>query len=84
MAETSERSAGKDEGTQQQMKAGFIRILMVCALTGLPKSSVYELMARGEFPRQIRLGRNRRCVAWSRYEIEGWMAERFEESRKIA
>jgi prophage regulatory protein len=41
-----------------------------------------ELMAEGRFPRSIKL--SDRAVAWDAAEIEQWIAERREQSRKVA
>lgn len=53
--------------------------------TGLPRSTIYELMARGHFPKPIRLGA--RAVGWLESEITAWqrarVAER-DESQKVA
>ena len=43
-------------------------------LTGLSRSSIYELMELDLFPRPIRIGR--RAVAWRESDIEAWLASR--------
>jgi prophage regulatory protein len=45
--------------------------------TGLPRSTIYELMARGTFPRPIRLGA--RAVGWLETEIAAWQRARVAE-----
>lgn len=52
----------------------FIRVREASKKTGLSKSSLYDLMARGEFPKVIRLGG--RSVALIESEVDAWMAER--------
>jgi prophage regulatory protein len=42
--------------------------------TGLPQSSLYELVAAGEFPKPIALSRRR--VGWIAGEVEDWIKER--------
>ena len=42
--------------------------------TGLSRSSIYEMMDKGEFPRPIRIGK--RAVAWPQSAIEAWLSER--------
>jgi prophage regulatory protein len=42
--------------------------------TGLSRSTIYEMMDRGEFPRPIRIGR--RAVAWPESAVLTWLAER--------
>jgi prophage regulatory protein len=44
------------------------------AVTGLSRSSIYEMMDKGEFPRPIRIGK--RAVAWPQSTIEEWLANR--------
>ncbi|HEY1246192.1 MAG TPA: AlpA family phage regulatory protein [Hyphomicrobiaceae bacterium] len=53
----------------------FLRDAEVTAITGLSRSSRYELMAENppRFPRPIRLSRNR--VAWSAREISEWQEQ---------
>ncbi|MBL4874249.1 MAG: AlpA family phage regulatory protein [Rhodobacteraceae bacterium] len=41
-------------------------------ITGLSRSLIYEMMAREEFPRPIRIGR--RAVAWRESDIAEWQA----------
>ncbi|WP_037432029.1 helix-turn-helix transcriptional regulator [Serratia plymuthica] len=52
----------------------FIRLPEVLYTTGLSRSTVYEMMARKQFPAQVSLGG--KTVAWLESEIENWMAER--------
>ena len=52
----------------------FIRLPEVLYTTGLSRSTVYEMMARHQFPAQISLGG--KTVAWLESEVENWMAER--------
>lgn len=44
------------------------------AATGLSRSTIYDMMDRGEFPRPIRIGR--RAVAWPESAIVAWLANR--------
>ena len=41
------------------------------AITGLSRSGIYELMAKGAFPRPVSLGA--RAVAWRSDEVENWV-----------
>ncbi|MCY1371273.1 Prophage CP4-57 regulatory protein (AlpA) [compost metagenome] len=58
----------------------LVRIKAVEELTGLKKSALYELIAAGRFPRQVRLG-DGKCppVAWVLSEVEAWIAGRIAE-----
>lgn len=43
-------------------------------LTGLARSTIYEWMARGEFPLSVKLGL--RAVAWRERDVLAWLASR--------
>ena len=58
----------------------IMRLPAVRKYTGLSSSTIYELLARGEFPQQTRL--SARSVGWSVTEIENWVASRL-ASRKF-
>jgi prophage regulatory protein len=51
-----------------------IRLREVQLRTGLARSTVYDLIAKGLFPRPIALTAG--SVAWITHEIDGWLAER--------
>ena len=59
----------------------LLRRRQVEAATGFRRSTIYEHMARGRFPRPIRLGPS--TVAWLASEIDGWIAARIAESRPV-
>jgi prophage regulatory protein len=52
----------------------FLRMREVSLLTGVPRSTLYLLISRGDFPRPVAL--TRRLVAWKASEVEAWMAAR--------
>jgi prophage regulatory protein len=56
------------------MEKKFLRRRQVQEITGLPVSSLYELMAKGKFPKNFRLSVNR--VAWDSEAIAAWQNER--------
>jgi len=43
-------------------------------LTGLARSTIYDLMAKGQFPRPVRL--TGKAVAWPESAIADWLASR--------
>jgi prophage regulatory protein len=43
-------------------------------LTGLSRSTIYDLMAKGQFPRPVRL--TAKAVAWPESAIAEWLASR--------
>ncbi len=60
----------------------FLRLPEVKAVTGLSKTSIYELIREKSFPAPVRLGP--RAVAWVRSEIRQWAVERVQASRSAA
>jgi prophage regulatory protein len=52
----------------------FLRDAAVTEVTGVPKSTRYEMIKKGAFPRPIKL--SERMVAWSAAEISDWMKRR--------
>jgi prophage regulatory protein len=57
----------------------IIRLKAVKARCGLSRSTLYNRMAAGEFPRAVTLGA--RSVGWIESEIDAWIAARIEASR---
>ena len=51
----------------------YLRKKSVLEHTGLSQSLLYEMMARDEFPRPVKIGR--RAVAWRESEIAEWQAQ---------
>lgn len=54
-----------------------IRLHELEKLTGRKRSSVYEDMAAGRLPKQIKIGP--RAVGWLRCDIDKWLASRVAE-----
>ncbi|SES64410.1 helix-turn-helix transcriptional regulator [Oceanicella actignis] len=52
----------------------LLRLNEVLAFTGLSRSVLYELQARGEFPRAVRIAE--RAVAWREDDIAEWINTR--------
>ncbi len=50
------------------------RLPQVIAMTGFKRSSIYNLIKTGAFPRPVRLGL--RAVAWRSHDIHGWIESR--------
>ena len=42
--------------------------------TGLSRSTIYAMIAEGEFPKPVQLGK--RAVGWRETDIAGWIAQR--------
>jgi prophage regulatory protein len=56
----------------------FLRMPMVKRRTGLGRSTIYRLIARSEFPSQVRL--SGRAVGWREIDIDQWAASRAQAS----
>ena len=54
----------------------IMRLKEVIEKTGLAKSTVYNLISQGKFPKQIDLGA--RSVGWVDTEIEEWLLSKIE------
>ncbi len=59
----------------------ILRIPEVKRSTGLSRSTIYLRIAQGTFPKPVNLGG--RAVGWIEAEIEEWLEQRIEASRKI-
>jgi prophage regulatory protein len=57
----------------------LLRRRQVESRTGLKRSTIYQRLAEGTFPKQIRLGP--RSVGWLASEVEAWVQARIAESR---
>lgn len=55
----------------------FSRIDAVQDRYGLSRSTIYEEMAAGRFPKPVKIGP--RAVAWVDAELEAWAAKRIAE-----
>lgn len=51
-----------------------LRIKQVIQLTGLPRASIYRLMALSLFPKNFKL--STAAVGWDLADIELWLSER--------
>jgi prophage regulatory protein len=58
----------------------ILRLPQVKIRVGLSRSSIYAAVSKGSFPKPIRLGT--RSVGWLEVEIEAWVSQRVEMSRK--
>jgi prophage regulatory protein len=57
----------------------ILRLPHVCKVTGLCRSTIYQLEAEQQFPHRIRLGV--RSVGWVESEVQEWLANRIQRSR---
>ena len=56
---------------RSQTKHRFIRISEVKSTTGLSRSHIYDLISKGAFPRQYKLGE--RASGWLESEVTAWI-----------
>jgi len=57
----------------------LIKLTSVISMTGLSKSSIYAMMQKGQFPKNVTIGA--RAVAWIEVEIQSWIEEKISLSR---
>lgn len=57
----------------------FVDMVFITSLTGLTDKWFYKLIKDGTFPKPIKLGRSSR---WLKSEVETWLHERINQSRK--
>lgn len=57
----------------------FLRLPDVAQLTGLPRSTIYAMVAKGGFPTPVKL--SERSSAWRSDELEQWIEARTKASR---
>lgn len=56
------------------MAESFIRLPEVMAKVQLGKTTIYDMIKRGEFPRQVRISRKK--ALWDLNQVEAWMKEK--------
>lgn len=57
----------------------ILRLPTVKQRTGLSRSTIYSLISKGNFPKQIKLGE--RAVGWLNDDINNWIDEQINASR---
>ncbi len=60
----------------------ILRLSEVREVTGLGRASIYDAARRGEFPRQILLGK--RASGWLESEVQEWIERRVSERDRRA
>jgi len=55
----------------------FLRRKQVEEITGLSRSSIYDMMGKQAFPKQVKLGG--RSVAWVEAEVRAWLDAKISE-----
>jgi prophage regulatory protein len=60
----------------------LLRIGEVISSTGLSRRSLYRMVDRGDFPRQVQIGAN--MVAWRQSDVDRWIADPMGWAREAA
>jgi prophage regulatory protein len=60
----------------------IIRRKEVSARTGLPRSTLYLKISKGEFPSPVALGA--RSVGWAQSAVDSWVQQRIEAGKRGA
>lgn len=60
-----------------QTKPRFLRISEVIFRTGLCRSTIYDEISKGKFPRNFNL--SKRTVGWLETEVDEWITNRLNE-----
>ncbi len=63
-----------DRRAGQEKKIRFIRLKEVLAICGMSRSSVYDAIKKGRFPKPVKVEGT--TTAWVRSEIDQWVQER--------
>jgi prophage regulatory protein len=60
--------------SQERTPARLLRLPSVIALTGLSGPTLYRLVSKNEFPKQVKI--THRIVGWQADEVEAWLRSR--------
>ncbi|MCO1361319.1 helix-turn-helix transcriptional regulator [Burkholderia multivorans] len=63
----------------EQKPKRILRIEDTCIKVGMPRSTLYRAVARGEFPQPIKLGV--KASGWLESEVDAWIDARVAASR---
>lgn len=66
----------KTDGKNHAQGVRVLRMQGVCEKVGLGRSSIYELIAQGQFPRPFRLTPGGRAVGWFEADLDAWLMSR--------
>ena len=58
----------------------LLRMKEVLIRTGFSRSAIYQKIAEGSFPRQIKIGA--RAAAWLESDIDTWISEKVKASSR--
>lgn len=61
----------------------IIRYMEVSRKLGISPASLFEMIARAEFPRPFRIIPNGRSVGWLEQEVDDWIIERRKNAQEV-
>ncbi len=67
------------ENSTTRAQAEVLRLPQVIRVTGLCRSTIYQMEAEQRFPRRIKI--STRAVGWLHAEVQAWLTNRVECSR---
>jgi prophage regulatory protein len=73
--------SGKEQAMSEKTPS-LKRLPEVLNRVGYSRSTIYQLMAEGKFPKPISLGA--RAVGWLESDIDEWITQRIDQSRERA
>ena len=72
--ENTSNNTTNEQTTQQNQELRLISLKDVMTRTALSKSTIYQLIKDGGFPKSVNITTRR--VAWLVHEIDNWLSER--------
>lgn len=64
------------------MMNSILKLHEVTSRTGKSRSSIYESIAEGDFPKPVKIGE--RAVGWVEAEVDAWVKGRIEARDRVA
>ena len=64
---------GVTQDARQKMAETFLRRRQIEELTGLARSTIYDRIKAGTFPKPVKIGD--RAVAWLKSDIDAWQSD---------
>jgi prophage regulatory protein len=66
---------------QNDLEAAILRLPEVKKRTGLPTSTLYYFMSKGEFPSSHKIGP--RAVGWLQSDVDAWIKSKLSKSGDV-
>ncbi|RZS86562.1 helix-turn-helix transcriptional regulator [Pigmentiphaga kullae] len=72
-------ASGITNAAPQHNQLVLLRRSAVETMTGLSRSSIYELGSQGAFPKPVPLGP--KCVRWLQHEVQEWICQKIQQRK---